>query len=91
MNGLISAISGADGATLSALLMLIASALNSENGAVNVNLASSSLPITDFVTGQGTPDNTKTQPPGNGATRPYTYGGGGGGGAAGSTRVMAVK
>lgn len=72
LTSLVNAIAGADGVTLSMLLMLIASALNEENGAVNVNLQSSSMPLPKFITGESSPDSTgtRTLPSGNGATSP---------------------
>lgn len=94
MSNVVSAIAGADGATLAALLMLIAGAINEESGSLNVNLASSTLPLKDFAAGTGTPENTKQLPPGNGATRPTYYGGSAGGGSVGRdlTRfTMAVQ
>lgn len=79
LTSLVDAISGADGVTLSMLLMLIASALNEENGAVNVNLQSSSMPLPKFITGESSPDSTgtRTLPSGNGATSPRVASGGG--------------
>ena len=57
-NNLSTSLKGADEATLYMLISLLAQTL-AENGALNVNLASSSLPLTDLVTGNGTPEVTK--------------------------------
>ena len=66
-----SLIKGSDEATLYSLLSLIFQTL-AENGALNVNLLSSSLPLTDLVTGKGTPETTKQPPSGNSLSVPQT-------------------
>lgn len=70
-NGLSTSIKGTDEATIYMLINLLYQAL-AENGAINVNLASSSLPLTDLVTGRGTPESTKTLPSGNNLSTPYS-------------------
>lgn len=78
-NSATDSIKGGEEGTLYALLSIILEAL-AENGALNVNLASSSLPLTDLVTGRGTPESTgstRTLPPGNGATSPIGASSGG--------------
>ena len=67
-------LKGSDDATLLTILTLIVNTL-AENNAINVNLASSSLPITDFVTGNGTPEKTAELPKGGGFVTPASTGG----------------
>ena len=72
VSNLATSIKGSDESTLYMLLALLMQVL-AENGAVNVNLASSSLPLTDLVTGKGTPESTTKQPNGgNGFPEPQT-------------------
>ena len=70
-SGVSTSIKGADEATIYMLISLLYQVL-AENGAINVNLASSSLPLTDLVTGRGTPESTKTLPSGNNVSTPYS-------------------